>query len=99
LYAAVEGLSRELSEQTMLAKVPNEEIGGNQDGGQCVFPLKSAMGQVEVEMRYPVGFRRRGEVMSETEGNNSPSTLAIIGLCDHARHIEIAIGMKNRWER
>ena len=56
LHAAVEGLSRELSEQTMLAKVPSEEIRME----QSVLPLKSAMGQVEVEMRYPVGFRRTG---------------------------------------
>jgi hypothetical protein len=62
----------------MLAKVPSEEIGGNQDGGQCVFPLKSAMGQVEVEMRYPVwasaggggDVRDRGEQLTQHSGDH-----------------------------
>jgi hypothetical protein len=40
LHAAVEGLSRELSEQTMLAKVPSEEIRGNQDGAKCASTQK-----------------------------------------------------------
>jgi hypothetical protein len=66
VQAAVEGLSRELSEQTMLAKVPSEGIGEIQDTGK--ESSQSAMDQVEVKMRYPVGFRRRGEVMSETGG-------------------------------